>query len=85
MLLTKLITMLKMEKKKLLENYSYWPDIDSHKLIADYSGIRTKSYNNDFIIKKPCLNSSIVNLYGIDSPGLTSCFAIADYVFDMDC
>ena len=66
---------------------SYWPKVDSHKLIPDYSGIRTKSYNNDFIIKKHSLskNSNIVNLYGIDSPGLTSCLAIGDYVVDMYC
>jgi len=66
---------------------SYWPEIDASKLQASYSGIRIKTfaYGNDFhdfIISGPKQHGLIglVNLFGIESPGLTSCLAIADYV-----
>jgi len=53
-------------------------------IYIDYSGIRPKvKYNgkiNDFIIKEEEGLKNFYNLIGIDSPGLTSSLAIADYV-----
>ena len=54
---------------------------DLHK---DYSGIRPKvKFNNkfnDFIIKEESKCENFYNLIGIDSPGLTSSLAIAEYL-----
>lgn len=64
--------------------------IDEEKLRADYSGIRTQivykgETYNDFWIKGPReLNiSGYFELLSIESPGLTSAPAIADYVLDL--
>ncbi len=66
---------------------SYWPELEPSRLHASYSGIRIKTYaknadHHDFIISGPKDHGipGIVNLFGIESPGLTSCLAIADYV-----
>ena len=52
------------------------------KIYKDYSGIRPKikfeNEMNDFIINED--KKGLFNLIGIDSPGLTSALAIADYV-----
>lgn len=57
--------------------------IDTNKLVPDYSGIRPKLSDDvksftDFIIKEDL--PGFVNLLGIESPGLTSSLAIAEYV-----
>ena len=55
-------------------------------IYQDFSGIRPKIDNinifNDFIIKNEAdsNNKNFINLLGIDSPGLTSSLAIANYV-----
>lgn len=66
---------------------TYWPEIDASKLQASYSGIRIKTLASgrdfhDFIISGPKEHglNGLVNLFGIESPGLTSCLAIANYV-----
>lgn len=63
---------------------SYWPNLNSEKLTPDYTGIRPKIYGPndepaDFIIQtsKEHKINGLVNLLGIESPGLTSSFAIA--------
>ena len=65
----------------------YWPDLDAHKLVPDYTGIRPKLNNinstfNDFSIKSSADHEieDLVILEGIESPGLTSSLAIAEYV-----
>jgi L-2-hydroxyglutarate oxidase LhgO len=67
----------------------YWPSCDRQKLMPGYSGIRPKIGNcidflDDFIIQTEVQHGlkGLVNLFGIESPGLTSCMAIADYVFE---
>ena len=64
-----------------------WPDIDPDKLSPAYSGIRPKlrglgEPEGDFVISLPrdhgC--AGLVNLFGIESPGLTACMAIARHV-----
>ena len=52
----------------------------------DYSGIRTKSENDDFeiVISAKNQSGSLINLLGIDSPGLTSSIPIGEYVKCID-
>ena len=60
----------------------FWPNILKEKISCDYSGIRTKVQKNDFIIQDPSIHNieGLINLYGIDSPGLTSSIPIGEYV-----
>jgi L-2-hydroxyglutarate oxidase LhgO len=65
----------------------YWPDLPDDALAPDYAGIRPKlgpvgSPALDFRIEGPAQHGvpGLVNLFGIESPGLTSCLAIADHV-----
>jgi L-2-hydroxyglutarate oxidase LhgO len=65
----------------------YWPDLPDGALAPDYAGIRPKlgpagSPVLDFRIEGPALHGvpGLVNLFGIESPGLTSCLAIAEHV-----
>ncbi len=67
----------------------FWPSLDTEKLQPGYAGIRPKTAGSgeegDFIIhgRKAHGLASYIGLYGIESPGLTSCLAIADYVVDL--
>lgn len=65
----------------------YWPGIKDRELIPSYSGIRPKVHSADmtmadFIIQGPSIHgiNSLVNLFGIESPGLTSSMAISEEV-----
>jgi L-2-hydroxyglutarate oxidase LhgO len=65
----------------------YYPDLRDGQLQPGYTGIRPKvSGPNeaaaDFIIHGPKDHgiAGLVNLYGIESPGLTASLAIADHV-----
>jgi L-2-hydroxyglutarate oxidase LhgO len=65
----------------------YWPTLPTRSLVPDYTGIRPKivppgSDQQDFIIQGPAAHgtSGLINLYGIESPGLTASLAIADEV-----
>ncbi|MEY4238049.1 MAG: hypothetical protein RL339_650 [Pseudomonadota bacterium] len=66
---------------------SYFPSLDSDRFEPDYTGIRPKlagpgSDEQDFKIEGESLHGipGLVNLFGIESPGLTASLAIADYV-----
>lgn len=65
----------------------YMVGLDYTKLVPDYSGIRPKIVNDkrfqDFVIRKEEGFSGFVNLLNIESPGLTSSLAIAEYVDDI--
>ena len=75
-------------KKKFVEAIQrYYPTIDAERLQPAYSGIRPKLEGpndgfKDFIIQGADEHNiaGLVNLFGIDSPGLTSSLAIAEYV-----
>ncbi|MEX0957628.1 MAG: NAD(P)/FAD-dependent oxidoreductase [Rhizobiaceae bacterium] len=55
----------------------YWPDLPEASLYPDYAGIRPKASGAaDFVID--AASGNLVSLYGIESPGLTSCLAIAE-------
>ena len=68
----------------------YWPECNLSKLRPDYAGIRPKlklagSIVSDFVFLEGRTNrgSKVVSLLGMDSPGLTSCLAIAEHVYEM--
>lgn len=69
---------------------AYWPALPDNSLQPAYSGIRPKLSGPgapaaDFVIQGPQVHGigGLVNLFGIESPGLTSSLAIAEYVTDM--
>lgn len=55
-------------------------NINFSKIIRVFSGIRPCSDTKDFIIEPSKLDSNFINVIGIDSPGLASAPAIAEYV-----
>jgi L-2-hydroxyglutarate oxidase LhgO len=66
---------------------SYWPELADGSLLPAYSGIRPKINGEglpaaDFKIQQQDEHGvpGLVNLFGIESPGLTSSLALADYV-----
>ncbi len=65
----------------------YWPALPDGALIPGYAGMRPKIQApgepaRDFLIQGPAVHgvAGLVNLFGIESPGLTSSLAIGDYV-----
>jgi len=65
----------------------YWPDCDARRLQPGYAGVRPKLEPNaegasDFLIQGAETHgiSGLVNMFGIESPGLTASLAIADEV-----
>jgi L-2-hydroxyglutarate oxidase LhgO len=65
----------------------YWPELPDGALLAGYAGIRPKISGPgeaaaDFLIQGPADHGvpGLVNLLGIESPGLTSSLAIAQHV-----
>jgi L-2-hydroxyglutarate oxidase LhgO len=68
----------------------YWPTLPDGALMPSYSGIRPKIVppavaRQDFMIQGPRDHgvAGLINLFGIESPGLTSSLAIADYVGEL--
>lgn len=66
---------------------AWWPQLEASRLQPAYAGIRPKLSGpghgpSDFRIEGPEDHGleGVVNLFGIESPGLTSCLAIADLV-----
>lgn len=65
----------------------YWPALPDGVLVPDYAGIRPKLQApgepaRDFMLQGPREHGvdGLVNLYGIESPGLTASLALADAV-----
>ncbi len=56
------------------------PNVDFSKVITSFAGVRSSEKNGDFIIESSKVTENMINVAAIDSPGLTSCFAIAEYV-----
>ncbi len=68
----------------------YWPGLADGQLAPGYAGIRPKIVGPtekaaDFVVQGPRVHGvpGLVNLFGIESPGLTAALAIADYVADL--
>ena len=66
---------------------TYWPGLKDGALQPGYAGIRPKISGPgepaaDFLVQGPVAHGvpGLVNLYGIESPGLTASLAIADHV-----
>ena len=65
----------------------YWPALPDGALLPGYAGIRPKinaphEVASDFVIQGPAEHGvpGLVNLFGIESPGLTSSLAIGEWV-----
>ena len=65
----------------------YWPELKDNSLQPDYSGVRAKIVPPNTPAGDFCFNSpqdhglqGLYNLYGFESPGLTSSIAIARYL-----
>jgi len=68
----------------------YWPQLPDGALTPSYSGVRPKIHGPgqpapDFRIDGPPRHGvpGLVNLFGIESPGLTSALAIAEHVLEV--
>ncbi|MDO8372845.1 MAG: NAD(P)/FAD-dependent oxidoreductase, partial [Polaromonas sp.] len=68
----------------------YWPGLPDGALLAGYAGIRPKIQApdepaRDFLIQGPAEHgvAGLVNLFGIESPGLTSSLAIGRHVSEL--
>ena len=66
---------------------AYWPELPDGALQPSYSGVRPKLRGtgepaSDFVLQGPSEHGvpGLVNLFGIESPGLTASLAIADEV-----
>ena len=66
---------------------TYWPGLKDGALQPGYAGIRPKivpkgAPGQDFVVQGPQAHgvSGLINLFGIESPGLTASLAIADHV-----
>ena len=62
----------------------YWPDLRDDALVPAYSGVRPKlqgpgQASSDFMLQGPEMHgvAGLMNLFGIESPGLTASLAIA--------
>jgi L-2-hydroxyglutarate oxidase LhgO len=60
----------------------YWPGLPEGGLQPAYAGLRPKLPACDFLVSGPAQHGvpGLVNLMGIESPGLTSCLALAEAV-----
>lgn len=65
----------------------YYPKLDNNKLQPSYTGVRPKlspagDTSKDFLIQDHTIHNieGLINLFGIESPGLTASLAIADHV-----
>ncbi len=70
-----------------IEIRRYWPALPDGALQPAYSGVRPKLTGaaepaHDFVLQGPADHgvAGLMNLYGIESPGLTACLAIAGEV-----
>ncbi|WP_185267086.1 NAD(P)/FAD-dependent oxidoreductase [Halopseudomonas xiamenensis] len=68
----------------------YWPELRSDALSPGYAGVRPKISGPDqpaadFLLSGPAQHgcAGVINLFGIESPGLTSSLAIAELVVEM--
>ncbi len=69
---------------------AYWPALPDAALLPAYAGIRPKLSGpgepaSDFVIAGPSMHgvAGLVNLFGIESPGLTASLAIGEYVAEL--
>jgi L-2-hydroxyglutarate oxidase LhgO len=68
----------------------YWPEVAIDRLQPGYSGIRPKivpkgAPGQDFVVQDASVHgiAGLINLFGIESPGLTASLALADHVAEL--
>ena len=67
----------------------YWPELEEGRLQPAYAGIRPKiappGAKQDFVVQGPREHgvAGLINLFGIESPGLTASLALADHVVEV--
>jgi L-2-hydroxyglutarate oxidase LhgO len=68
----------------------YWPELKDGALTPGYAGIRPKivpkgAPGQDFVVQGPQTHGvpGLINLFGIESPGLTASMAIAEHVLEI--
>ena len=59
------------------------PNINFRNVITSFSGVRSSEKKGDFIIERSKNVENLIHVAAIDSPGLTSCVAIAEYTVDI--
>ena len=59
------------------------PSIAFRNVITSFSGVRSSEQGGDFIIGESKMVKNLINVAAIDSPGLSSCVSIAEYVADV--
>lgn len=59
------------------------PGLDFRKVITSFSGVRSSEQTGDFIIQASKTVENLIHVAAIDSPGLTSCVAIAEYTVEL--
>lgn len=59
------------------------PCLTTREVITSFAGLRAHCTRDDFIIEPSEVNSQFINVAGIESPGLSSAPAIAEYVRDI--
>lgn len=59
------------------------PDLPYNAIITSFSGLRARCERDDFIIEEARDAKGFINVAGIESPGLTSAPAIAEYVIEL--
>jgi L-2-hydroxyglutarate oxidase LhgO len=68
----------------------WWPELRDEDLYPDFVGVRPKlvgpgQESADFLVQSAAVHgvTGLVNLFGIDSPGLTAALALGEYVADV--
>lgn len=59
------------------------PEVSLRGAIANFAGLRAASHVGDFVIEASRQPFGLINLLGIDSPGLSAAPAIAEYVVEL--
>ena len=59
------------------------PSVEFRNVITSFTGVRSSEKNGDFIIGFSEKTENLLNVAAIDSPGLTSCVAIAEHVVEI--
>ena len=59
------------------------PGVDLRQVITSFTGVRASEHSDDFIIRASDKVPGLVHAAAIDSPGLTACVAIAQYVVEI--
>ncbi len=59
------------------------PTVNFRSVITSFTGVRASEKSGDFIIDESSACANFINVAAIDSPGLTCCVSIAEYVVDI--